>query len=159
MRISLSLSLQLRRRGTFLALVSLTKFIKSDCIIIWLSIFSLYHVLSATYELVYALHYRKTIDPDATMLVHTHLWLNQPVAPGGVLSVVDIFLHTPIELEENNPPLWFLVSNLPSKREAMEGRWKRLRSEVTLSNVHIWVQVEQRNLTKVNVHDDWVYEE
>ncbi|KAF2562686.1 hypothetical protein F2Q70_00016373, partial [Brassica cretica] len=77
----------------------------------------------------------RTMDPDAAMLVHTHIWLNQPVAPGGVLSVVDIFLHTPIELEENHPPLWFLVSNLPTKRSS-GGRWKRLKSEVTLSNVH-----------------------
>ena len=75
------------------------------------------------------------MDPDASMLVDTHIWLNQPVAPGGVLSVVDVFLQTPIELEENHPPLWFLVSNLPTKRSS-GGRWKRLKSEVTLSNVH-----------------------
>lgn len=62
------------------------------------------------------------MDPDAAALVHTHLWLNQPVLPGGVLNEVNIFNRTPVALEQIHPQLWFLVRNIPSTRQAVNGR-------------------------------------
>ncbi|KAL0731979.1 hypothetical protein Bca4012_028073 [Brassica carinata] len=99
------------------------------------------------------------MDPNVPVLVHTHLWLNQPVVPGGVLSEVDIYQQTPVELEENHPHLWFLVTKFQVQdNEQMDtGRGchlKIMRKTIQWESEGNTSSSGQRNTTKASVQND-----